>query len=642
MSSAVEWQADGTPFSPRYGDIYRSESGGLEQANHVFLQGCGLPQAWRSKRQWRILETGFGLGLNFLATWQAWRADPERPRRLHYVSIEAWPVDATDLLRSAADWPDLIPFAQELSRQWHGLLPGFHRLSFDKGRVLLTLCIGDVKPMLRELRFEADSIFLDGFSPELNPDMWDIHTLQSIARLCRRGARLATWCSAGEVKQGLRQCGFTVKRAAGLAPKRHRVTGEFNPAWEPKTRDPLPAPREPGRCVVIGAGLAGAAVAASLARRGWQVEVLDSGSTAACGASGLPAGILAPHVSPDDAMLSRLTRCGVRITLQQAEAVLEHGIDWAQTGVLERRMDGSTGLPASWPREGDEWTRAAGGDALAEAGLPRDDSALWHAQAGWIKPSSLVGAWLSQPDIKFRGGISVARVAQLGDTVQVLDRQGEVVASTDLVVIAAGPGTAALLSASSPALNPLPLQAIRGQVSMATLDDKGAAGLAIDIRHDRASVAAKVPVKVPVNGHGSFVPNVPAADGMFWLMGASYERDNATCETRDSDHAENLGKLRQLLPDVAQALEAQFTHGKVKAWTGVRCAASDRLPVVGPFNAAQPGIWICTAMGSRGLTFAALCAELLAAKLHGEPLPVPLRLWRAMAADRWISSDRPS
>jgi tRNA 5-methylaminomethyl-2-thiouridine biosynthesis bifunctional protein len=631
MSSAVEWQADGTPFSPRYGDIYRSESGGLEQASHVFLQGCGLPQTWRTKQQWRVLETGFGLGLNFLATWQAWRADQERPRMLHYVSIEAWPVDVSDLLRSAAAWPDLIPFAHELSRQWHGLLPGFHRLSFDEGRVLLTLCIGDVKPMLRELRFEADSIFLDGFSPELNPDMWDIHTLQSMARLCRRGTRLATWCSAGEVKQGLRQCGFTVKRAAGLAPKRHRVTGEFNPAWEPKTRDPLPAPREPGRCMVIGAGLAGAAVAASLARRGWQVEVLDAGSTPACGASGLPAGILAPHVSPDDAMLSRLTRCGVRITLQQAEALLERGVDWAQTGVMERRLNGSTGLPASWPPEGHQWTRAADGDAMTAAGLPRDVSALWHAQGGWIKPSSLVGAWLSQARIKFRGRISVSRIVQLGDTVQLLDQQGELVAEADLVVIAAGPGTPALLSANSPELRPLPLQAIRGQVSIGTLNDDAIVRLAADFKD-----------VVPVNGHGSFIPKVPATDGMFWLMGASYERDNATCDTRDSDHAENLGKLRKLLPEVAQALEAQFTDGKVKAWTGVRCAASDRLPVVGPLNAARPGIWACTALGSRGLTFAALCAELLAAKLHGEPLPVPLRLWRAMAADRWISSERPS
>jgi len=624
MPGAVEWQADGTPFSPRFGDIYRSESGGLEQASHVFLQGCGLPQAWRGKRQWRILETGFGLGLNFLATWQAWRADPEQPRMLHYASIEAWPVDAADLLHSAAAWPGLLPFAQELSRQWHGLLAGFHRLCFDEGRVLLTLCIGDVKPMLRELRFEADAIYLDGFSPERNPDMWDLHTLQSMARLCRRGTRLATWCSAGEVKQGLRQSGFVVKRAAGLPPKRHRVTGEFNPAWEPRTRDPAPAPREPGHCVVVGAGLAGAAVAASLARRGWQVQVLDACDTPAGGASSLPAGIFAPHVSPDDAVLSRLTRCGIRMTLQQAVALLEPGVDWDRTGVLERRLDGNTGLPAPWPREGQDWTRVADGDVLAASGLLRDDNALWHAQAGWIKPASLVVAWLAQPGIKFVGGVSVARVEQVGDAVQVLDDKGELIVQADLVIMAAGPGTAALLAASSPDADAVPLQAVRGQVSLAML----AAG---------TDAAASLNANVPVNGNGSFIPKVPSAGGAFWLMGASFERNSTTRETRQSDHTEIFGKLCTLLPDVARELEPQFSNGQVKAWVGVRCAANDRLPVVGPATNNQPGIWTCTAMGSRGLTFAALCAESLAARLHGEPLPVPLRLWQAVAADRRVS-----
>src|ERR1035437_1239643 len=166
MSEAqtVAWR-DGTPHSPRFKDIYHSCAGGLAQARHVFMRGCGLPQAWCQQAQWHLLETGFGLGLNFLATWQAWKLDPQRPDLLHFVSIEAYPVDVADLLRSADDQPELAALALELSRQWQDLGPGCHRLSFEGGRVLLTLCIGDVKPMLRELAFFADSVFLDGFSP---------------------------------------------------------------------------------------------------------------------------------------------------------------------------------------------------------------------------------------------------------------------------------------------------------------------------------------------------------------------------------------------------------------------------------------------------------------------------------------------
>ena len=85
MAETVEWDERGIPRSPRFGDVYRTASGGLEQARHVFLAGCGLPAAWAGQPCWRILETGFGLGINFLAAWRAWKDDPHRPRLLHFV-----------------------------------------------------------------------------------------------------------------------------------------------------------------------------------------------------------------------------------------------------------------------------------------------------------------------------------------------------------------------------------------------------------------------------------------------------------------------------------------------------------------------------------------------------------------------------
>ncbi len=614
MAEPVEWQADGTPFSPRFDDIYRSQTGGLEQARHVFLQGCGLPQAWRSAPQWRILETGFGLGLNFLAAWHAWREDPERPRMLHFASIEAWPASAADLTRSAAHYPELVPLAVELAAQWQGLLPGFHRFSFEGGQVLLTLCVGDVKPMLRELRFEADAVFLDGFSPDLNPDMWDEHTLQSVARLCRRGTRLATWTSMGTVKQALRQCGFFIKRAEGLAPKRHRLVGTFDPAWEPKKRDPLPAPAQAGRCAVIGAGLAGAAVAASLARRGWQVEVFDAHDAPAGGASGLPAGLLAPHVSPDDSLLSRLSRCGVRMTLSQARALLREGDDWQATGVLEHRVDGTPGLPSAWPEAGEWWTRRAAPQELRDAGLPEPGThALWHTQGAWIRPASLVRAWLAQPGITWRGSTSVSALKREGDAWHILDAQGRSLATADLVVITAGPKSASLATASN--LGTLPLQAIRGQVSWA-------------LRQPGDTLPP-----FPVNGSGSLIPALPMPGGPIWLAGATFTRDSSELAESEADHEANLDKMRTLLPASAGGLSRRLNTSDLHAWTGIRCASPDRLPLIGPIDPSA-SLYVSTAMGSRGLTFAALCAELLAARLHGEPMPVEQRLWQALSTAR--------
>ena len=140
MPEPIDWLPDGAPFSPRFGDRYHSSANhGVDQARDAFLGGCGLPAAWAGQAQWRILETGFGLGLNFLVTWAAWRADPARPRVLHFVSCEAWPVAGADLLRAAPHTPELLPLAQQLAAQFWGMLPGVHRLAFEGGQVLLTL-----------------------------------------------------------------------------------------------------------------------------------------------------------------------------------------------------------------------------------------------------------------------------------------------------------------------------------------------------------------------------------------------------------------------------------------------------------------------------------------------------------------------
>jgi tRNA 5-methylaminomethyl-2-thiouridine biosynthesis bifunctional protein len=160
----------------------------------------------------------------------------------------------------------------------------------------------------------------------------------------------------------------------------------------------------------------------------------------------------------------------------------------------------------------------------------------------------------------------------------------------------------------------LALQAIRGQASWG--------------QHTPDTLEAMPPF--PVNGHGSLVPALPLdnAGGLAWVTGSTFERDNARAETRPEDEQHNFSKLQTLLPLAAQGLASQFENGQVHAWAGVRCATPSRLPALGPL--APPKLWVCSGMGSRGLTLAALCAELLAARLHGEPLPLEQRLADAL------------
>lgn len=614
MSEVVFWEDDGTPRSTRFDDFYRPPTGGLAQARHVFLQGCGLPAAWAGSAQWRILETGFGLGLNFLAAWHAWREDAARPQLLHFVSIEGWPVAPGDLVRSVAAWPELQPLAEALAAQWSGLMPGVHRLSFEGGRVLLTLCVGPVEPMLRSLAFAADSVFLDGFDPQVNPEMWAPATVKAVARLARRGTRAATWCVTGELRGGLPAAGFRVEKVDGLPPKRHRLQAVFDPAWALKRTFPLAPPAQDA--VVIGAGLAGAAVAASLARRGWRVRVLDAGEAPAAGASGLPAGLMAPHQSPDDNLLSRLSRSGIRITWQEAESLLLRGRDWDPAGVLEWRGDDRRPPPPLGP-ELAPWTRVASDEEVARAGVPAGTPAWWHERAAWIRPGALVQAWLAHPDIAFEGGVRVAGLERADAQWIVRDAQGVELARAPVVVVAAALGSAALASAalgsaawagSGVRLNP-----VRGQLTWR--------------RHDEPLALPPH----PVNGHGHFLPRLPVGDGHAWVIGSTYGRGDSDTTPRAEDHGLNLQRAGEMLPAVAAQLAPAFAAGDVQAWCGVRCASSDRRPLVGEL---APGLWLSTALGSRGLTFAALCAELLAARLHHEPLPLDARLARALALTR--------
>ena len=644
----VFWRADGTPFSPRFDDIYRSagvdSQGALAQARQVFLHGCGLlaepdaPAAWAGRPVWQILETGFGLGLNFLAVWHAWLQDPARPARLFYSAVEAHVPEARDVLRSAAPFPELAPLAEQLAAQWRGLLPGVHRLELAGGALQLTLAVGDALPMLGELTGRFDSVFLDGFSPQKNPQMWAPDLLHSVARLARSGARLATWCVAGEVRARLAGCGFAVERVPGLAPKRHALRARLTEAAPHDTRDSA----QPASCLVIGAGLAGASLAYSLAARGWQVTVLARGAQPADGASGLPAGVTAPHVSPDDRPLSRLTRAGCAATLARARALLREGVDFAECGALERHEPGQRRTPASWQEAMEcEATRPLSAPADAEkclqAGLAADAQhpALWHARAGWLRPAALVRAMLAAPGVRFVGGAQVARLAPHAGGWQALDASGAVLAQANQAALAAGYDTLALLAASA---NPSPAQAaaiwplhpLRGQLAFGPVPS------------DCPDAGALPPFVV--NGHGNF-----AATGQpqaIWVAGSTFVREDTGADPRADEHALNLQRLAELLPQAAARLAPQWDDGRAQPWAGVRCTVPDRLPMTGPLhwppNGAPTGAReVCppplalTGLGSRGLTLAVLAGEIAAAWLHGEPLPVERTLAHRLRASRW-------
>ena len=582
-----------------------ASDGGSALARHRFMDGCALPAAWAGQPQWRILETCFGSGLNFLTAWRAWNDDARRPRILHFVAIAETPCTIDDILLSAQPWPTLQPLIRLLAAEWYGVLPGVHRMVFEQGHVLFTLCVGDTAKMLRQLDFHADSVFLDHPALHDGAGAVDPGALKTLARRCRRGTGIAAFAGSGGLGAALQRHGFAMQERDQPASPSALVCGQFAPAWQPRAGHAW-EPVVPGDCIVVGAGLAGAAAAASLARRGWTVQVLDAGAAPASGASGLPAGLLVPHSSPDDNLLSRLSRDGVRATLQQSHALLQSGLDWEPGGVLEHRIAGAPGPRQPAGDAAAAWSRPATCEQIRLAGLAAGAAADWHEKAAWIRPAALVQAWLATPGVTSQNSVEVAALSRQGAIWHALDASGRLLAQAELVIVAAA-------LASQELIDGLTLQAVRGQITWAL--------------HD-----SPLPLPpFPVNGDGSFIPSVPTALGPAWLCGASFDRSDAGLAPRAADQQANFDRLHRLLPALAAQLAPVFSSDKAQAWSGIRCASTDRRPLVGPVDEESPkGLWLSTAMGSRGLTFAALCGELIAARVHGEPLPLARNLARAL------------
>lgn len=552
---------------------------------------CADALNWQASPSFTLLDVNFGAAEAFLTTWAQWTADPQRPERLHYVAITPTPATAQQILDQAAN-RDL---ALELTQEWWGLLPGIHRLRLAGGRVSLTLAVGDLHPMLKSLVFQADAIYLNDFgrvSPgALEAEQGTLEALKALARHCRVGTLLFGAGQSATVQSHLTSLGYHVDGDKAT----------FSPPWQ--LRRQAANAMHPSRAIVIGAGLSGAAVARQLAEHGWWVEVLDRDVHPAAGASALPVGLMATHVTPDDAPVSRASRAGTRATLNALKTLCFQGQDWMRTGALEQGRDK---VKNSWPAHWDE--------AEASAWFHRDADGLHHKNATWIKPGALVRAWLDHPHIQFTGGVDVQRLHRQGDEWTALGANGQTLAAAPLMVVCTAYGISQLLPRTPGQTSELPLDLVAGQVAMA---------------------AQKTDISMPLNGNGHLVPHVHSESGPFWLSGSTYERMPLSELDEAKGLEANRVRLERLLaqwPQASASIQAQFAQGEVKRWIGERCTSIDRLPLVGEW---LPGLHLSAAQGSRGLCFAALCAELLVAQLAAEPLPLDRRLADGFAASRF-------
>lgn len=616
----------GTPLSPAFDDVYHSTRGALGQAAHVFLGGNGLPARWAGKRRFVVLETGFGLGLNFLATWQAWRSGAQQCERLHFVSIEKHPFGGADLLamlrQVLAAQPDMIGLAEQLAAQWPLLTPGLHRLEFEQGRVVLTLAFEDIEVIAPRLSLRADAFYFDGFAPYKNPQMWTPRVFSALARLAAADATFATYTGAISVSDALTGAGFAAEKVPGYTGKRHMLRGHLIPTRQPDRRPALPAERH---ALVIGAGLAGCGITERLAARGWRVTLIDRHAEPAREASGNLAGTFHPVVSRDDNLLARLTRNAFLHNVRAWRQLAQHAqspkqaLRWECCGVLqlpgERRR--GAGLPdmAGWPTEYVAPLDAA--TASERCGIALKQGGLWFPDGGWIVPASLCAAQLAAAGDAVTRVFSqeVARCAYSNETWKAFDAQGHVIASALVLILTNALDAARLM----PQLNPA-LRAVRGQLTYLP--------------------AGQLPgLAACVCGNGYLLPQI---DGQV-VTGATYEPDDEAVDTRDTGHADNLARIANILASPLAAFDPATLTGRA----ALRAVTPDRLPLIGaipdPATSAQtparakrlPHAYCATGFASRGILWGTLAGEILASQLEDEPAPVETDLLRAIDPARF-------
>jgi tRNA 5-methylaminomethyl-2-thiouridine biosynthesis bifunctional protein len=597
----LERTPEGIPYAPDVGDIYHSSDGGLAQARHVFLGGNRLPERWPGRDCFTVLETGFGLGLNFLAAWDRLRSDAAGPARLHFVSVERQPFAAKDLADALAPFAELRPLATALVATWPPALAGFHRLHFDGGRVILTLLAGDARELLPKLEAQADALFLDGFAPSRNPEMWSPEVVRELARLARPGATLATWTVAGGVRAALQGAGFRLEVREGFGRKREMLTG---------VRDGGPdAPARHRRCAaVIGAGLAGTLCAERLASRGWEVQLVDARERRA----NAQAGLVRPIANVRDAVNAQVSRPAFLYALQHFRALQHDGFHllWQRCGALQLADSEAEGArfaaiagSQAWPADVLRYVDANEAADLAGRAVRRPG--WWLASGAWVSPESLAIASLARAGARIRRrlGHAVARIEREGGDWRAFDADGSLLAEAPVLVLANAHQAARLAPEAR-----LALTALRGQVSYLP-----------------PSPARTLDIAVSGSGYVA-----PLPDGGH-VAGASFQHDDDRLDVRAEDHRENLARAESMLPGFTTGLHPMQLDG----WAGLRATVPDRLPIFG--ESALPGLWFATGLGSRGLLWAPLGAELVASALEGEPAPLPRDLAGALSPRRFLS-----
>lgn len=660
----IQW-TDGTPVSTQFEDVYFHKANGLEETEYVFLHHNHLESRWSDmktmsdKKHFTIAETGFGTGLNFLSAWDLWQKNSKPEHTLHFLSVEKFPLEKESLQKALEQWPQLNELGEQLLAHYPKLVPGWHSIQFnhkgnkESGSIVLHLFFGDVHDWLDQVNAQVDAWFLDGFAPDRNPDMWNAHLFTQMARLTPAFGTVATFTASGLVKRGLQAAGFEIRKVKGFRKKREMLTatqmhtnGPVAPLWikskpwfiHPKLKSNQSNQKH---AVVIGAGIAGCSTAHSLAKRGWKVSLLDERDEPAQGASGNAQGVLYAKLSSAMNLHSQFYLAGYLYSLQSLNNNLPCKQNWNDCGVLQLAFS-----EKEEKRQKDFCERFELGEVVSPvtstqaselAGIEIKQQGLHFHNGAWVYPRAWCETLIEHSNISFFPKHQVSHFEQHSDKQWAIETSQQTFNADAVIVCNASQAK------SFKDLDFLPTKSISGQVTQLSLADK---------QEPESFVLNKV-----LCGDSYVSPSHKSKIN----FGASYRLGSDCEDVLAEEHKRNLEKLSEHFPSVSKqiqslALDAQAPKGRAS----VRCTSPDYTPIVGPvckhdkfltdfselkkskkwrfFREAQfhEGLYVNLAHGSRGLSSAPLCAELIAAMLNQEPWPLPQEQANLLSPNRFL------
>lgn len=347
--------------------------------------------------------------------------------------------------------------------------------------------------------------------------------------------------------------------------------------------------------VVIGAGIAGATIANELLERGQAVCIIDAATSPATACSSHACAIAHPHIGRGSPRLLRLTR----IAFLLAEA--RWGAVWNQHGIFQpnkkvKRFNQAEMSQHLRNLNLDEDIAKALDARQAEAHCGIKQNGVWLSRGASLDLSKATLELLKPHQrLTCYWNCRIMRLEKCDAGWMLFDDKDTPFVSASKVIIAAAMESK-MLAASIDVR--LPLRPVRGQLSIFSITAKD-------------PWVAKLP-RVAISGDGYCLPAQHLEDGSSrWIVGSSFDEGEDDLRARESSDEFNREQAKGLLDYAEGQSEALKKTG---SFVGIRCVAGDRLPMIGALT-QRPGIFLATALGSRGVLWSALAAKLISAQV---------------------------